>query len=132
MVSTTTFSMGDEIMVASTVAELAPPSYKLCPMGATQLAHTPRGTPVIAPSAVLAAALRNRRRGNRGSSVNTAAPKNRLNVMPMRFVHIQLMVVCSMRVASGMVGATGILASKLSTPLVLMAAPLCNFLRSAG
>src|SRR5437016_6884128 len=47
MVSTTTFSIGELIMVASTVVELAPPSYRLWPIGATQLAHTPRGTPVI-------------------------------------------------------------------------------------
>ena len=61
-----------------------------------------------------------------------AAPKNRLKVMPMRLVHIQLTVVRPMRAASGICGFTGILASKLSTPLVLMAVPLCSFFTSAG
>ena len=64
--------------------------------------------------------------------MSTAAPKNRLNVIPMRFVHIQLTVVCSMRVASGILAVTGIFASKLSTPLVLIAVPLCSFFTSAG
>src|SRR5579883_1646058 len=62
-------------------------------MGATQLAQTPRGTPATAPSAVSPTTLPKRRRGSSGSSVSMAAPKNRLKVMPMRLVHIQLTVV---------------------------------------
>jgi hypothetical protein len=57
IVSTTTFSVGELIIVASAVVALAPPSYMLCPIGATQLAHSPNGTPVTAPIAVFTAAL---------------------------------------------------------------------------
>jgi len=58
----------------------------------------------------------NRLRGNSGSRVSTAAPKQMPNVMPMRLVYIQSTVVCPMRVAKGIWGLTGISASKLSAP----------------
>src|SRR6266576_2706881 len=101
-------------------------------MGATQFAHTPSGTPVIAPRAVLAATLWKRRRGSRGSSVSSAAPKNRLKLMPTRLVHIQFTVVRPMRVATGICGVTGSFASKLNAPLVLIEVPECNFFKSDG
>jgi hypothetical protein len=82
--------------------------------------------------AVFAAALWNRRPGINGSNVSSAAPKKRLNVIPMRFVHIQLMLVLPIRVVGGISAVTDIFASKLNTPLVLIAVPLCSFLRSDG
>src|SRR6266700_4690070 len=126
------FRVGELIMVASTVEGLAPATYKLFPIGATQLAQTPRGTPPRAPSSVFPAALLNRTRGSVESNVSTAAPKQIPNVIPMRLVHIQLTVVWPMRVINDIAGVTGISASKLNTPFVFIALPLCIFLSSAG
>lgn len=52
--------------------------------------------------------------------------------MPIRLVQSQFTVVRPRRVATGVWGDTGSLASKLRAPAVLMVVPLWSFLRSAG
>src|SRR5712692_4901093 len=124
IISTTTLSVGELITVASTVLGLAPPTNSPRPMGATQLAQTPRGTPATAPRRVLPAALLKRTSGRVDSNVNRAAPKPRPKVMPMRLVHIQLIAVRSTRTGKDISGITGMSASKLNAPLTLMDCPL--------
>jgi len=130
--STTMFNVGELIIVARTVLALAPAVNSPCPIGATQLAQTPSGTPVIAPNKVFAKGLRKRRRGNVASKVSAAAPKQMPNVMPIRLVHIQLAAVCHTRVNNVIPAVTGNKASKLIAPLTLIPLPLCNFFSNAG
>jgi hypothetical protein len=130
--STTALSAGELIMVAITVSGLAPPRNNPRPMGATQLAHTPRGTPKTAPRRVLPATLLKRTPGSIDSNVNRAAPKLMPKVMPMRLVHIRLMAVRSTRMGRDICAFTGMRASKLSALLTLIACPLWSFLSRDG
>src|SRR5215467_11045013 len=101
-------------------------------MGAAQLAQTPSGVPINAPSKVLAALLLKRRRENMGSRVSKAAPNAMPKDIPIRFVQAQFTLVRATRVSSGALGSTGRSASKLMAPLTLMAGPEFNFLNRDG
>jgi hypothetical protein len=52
MLSTTTFNVGDLIIVASAASMRAPCLYMPNAIGAPQLAHTPSGVPSKAPASV--------------------------------------------------------------------------------
>src|SRR5271165_3087693 len=101
-------------------------------MGATQLAQTPSGVPRAAPISVLPAGVLKRRRENSGSKVRAAAPKHTPKVMPIRLAHIQFMVVRPTRVAKGIAGETGSLASKVRAAVTLTERPEFSFFSRAG